>query len=246
MEYGWISSEQSRSLRDNAASVELSLTVKRTTTSGARRKRKQEEEEHRLQAEEQVNECSLDVTFDVVARAMSFFDLFIAAASQLGRAEFQQKLTKNHLTTLTSIAIASVIAHALPVRPGAFLSVKHRMMRSYIDVVMEHPDDWQNKAPTSVDFKNRNTTNFTHEALCLPPRICRVLRDYDDYVAPPPTDEESFFFRNTAGESVRIFSRSCSRVMMMWADKITGTEQGQYLNDFYLEREGCTRTYSRI
>jgi hypothetical protein len=224
--YGWDSTDQSKKLRENAVAVDLSLAVKKTATSGARRKRKQEEEEHKVQAEVQVNECSLDLTYDVVARALSFFDVCVSTAARIGRQKFRTTLSRQHLTTLTAVAIASVLAHALPARPGAFISVKRNTMRPYLDSVLKEPTNWLKDAPASIEFKNRNTTTFTHEALCLPPAVCRVLRDYDDFVAPPPQSEADFFFRNTSGQSVYEFASTCSRIMRLWADKIPGTAKG--------------------
>ncbi len=165
MSYGWASTEQSKSLRDNAAAIELSLAAKRTATAGARRKRKLEDDSNRRKAEIQMDACSLDVTFTVVSRAASFFNLCILAANQLGREKFQQKLGKPHLVYLTDIVIATVLAFALPVRPGAFIAVTHSVMREYIDAVLKNPDNWETVAPTSLDFKNRSSAHFTHEAL---------------------------------------------------------------------------------
>ena len=147
------------------------------------------------------------------------------AAAQLGRDEFQKKTNKSQLMALTSVAVATVIAFALPVRQLAFVSVKQSEMRAYIDAVLEDSENWETVAPATSDFKNRNSAHFTHEALCLPPRVCKILKDYDDYIAPPPKDAHTPFFRNSKGNSVRFFARATACVMKLWGDVDTTSGQ---------------------
>ena len=189
--------------------------------------RKQEERESREFAGAQLEHCRLDEVYDMVERALSFYRLVIEVARDVGPEAFRARTTTTLRLMLTHIAVCSILTHALPARPRAFLCVKHKQMKQYLDAVRLDPPSWETKAIASTDFKNINSGHFTHEALAIPPVVCEILNLYDEFIAPPAHDD-SLFLRNTAGGPLGMFTESCKCVMRYWGDLIPNTNTGMF------------------
>lgn len=222
--YEWVRSDKSQKLLSNASALEQALVATKPLFTSVRQKRKREEEESRDRSEVMVDSCGLHLIEDTVTCALSFFDMCMMIAESLGPLGFREVAPVSLLALLTNVAVSAVPSVGLPVRQGAFLECSHSVMRTYLDAVHENPDDWNAKAPTSTRFKNSLSKHFTHEALCLPPKVCHVLRRYDIFVAPPIADPtlEVKFFRSTTGRKLASFADATRQVMTLWGPRIEG------------------------
>jgi hypothetical protein len=224
--YDWKRSDKAQRLLANAAALEQAQAATKPLFTGVRQKRKREEELNRDRAEDMVDDCPLHLVEDTVTQALTFFDLCVGIAKVVGAEDFRRAAPQGLQSLLTSIAVAAVPSIGLPVRQGAFLECGHRIMRDYVDAVHINPADWKAKAPASTRFKNSLSRHFTHEALCLPPRVCQVLRDYDIFVAPPPVDSADKFFRSTTGKRLASFAECTRLIMRLWGPRMESAGTG--------------------
>ncbi len=208
----------------------------RTTTkplkTGVRQKRRREEEESRERAEELLDDCPLHVIADTVEKALSYFEMLMAVASAMGAERFRSSITAGGLYLLTAIVVASVPSVGIPVRQGVFRACLLQPMRAYLEAVQRHPEAWKTAAPTSTRFKNSLSKHFTHEALCLPPRVCKVLQLYDVYVAapvPPHQVGEVTFFRSSSLRPLSSFAEHTRMVMRLWGPRTGDDGRGGLL-----------------